>query len=101
MDQRHLMARSVSGVSIRLTAERWNHISKRHPEVAKLQSSVLAAIRRPQAVYEGNAGSLLAVRPEDDLYLVVIYREVSAEDGFVITAYLTRRLAVGRLIWKL
>ena len=99
MGQRFL-AQSVNGVSIRLTAERWDHISRRHPEVARLQSSVLAAISRPQAVYEGSAGSLLAVTPQDDLYLVVVYREVSAEDGFVITAYLTRRPASGRLVWK-
>ncbi len=100
MEER-LVAQSVNGVSIRLTEERWDHIGKRHPEVIGLQPSVLAAIRQPEAVFEGNAGTLLAVRPEDDLYLIVVYREVSAEDGFVITAYLTRRPTGVRLIWKL
>jgi hypothetical protein len=68
--------------------------------VAELQSLILAAIRQPQALYEGNAGTLLAAKAEDDLYLVVVYREVTAEDGFVITAYLARRPPSGRLIWK-
>ena len=98
--RQHVVTQSFNGVPVRLTIERWDHISRRHPEVAKLRPSVLAAIRQPQAVYEGNAGTLLAVSPEDDLYLVVVYREVSAEDGFVITAYLTHRVPSGRLIWK-
>ncbi len=97
---RDISASSVGGVPIRLTAERWRHISERHPELAELQASILRTIRQPEAVYEGNAGTLLAVRPEDGLYLVVVYRESSAEDGFVVTAYLTRRLIGGRLVWK-
>jgi len=57
-------------------------------------------VAEPGAVYEGNAGTLLAVRREDGLYLVVVYREVAASDGFIITAYLTRRIRGGRLAWK-
>ena len=96
----HVFVQSVSEVPIRLTTERWDHICRRHPEVTELHSSVLAAIRQPRAVYEGDAGTLLAVRPEDDLYLVVVYREVSGDDGFVITAYLTRRSPSRRVVWK-
>jgi hypothetical protein len=68
-----LRARSVNGVPIRLTAERWAHIGNRHPEVAALQAEMLAAIHEPQAVYAGNAGTLLATARKDDLYLVVVY----------------------------
>ncbi len=52
------------------------------------------AIEEPEAVYEGKEGELLAVREiERGKYLVVIYKEVSGADGFVITAFLTRRFA--------
>ena len=95
-----LVASSVNGVPVWLTPERWGHISRRHPEVAGLQRAVLETVAEPWAVYEGNAGTLLAVRREDGLYLVVVYREVAASDGFIITAYLTRRIRGGRLAWK-
>jgi len=46
----------------------------------------------PQCNVEGDDGQLLAVR-EFDLgkYIVVVYRE-QENDGFVITAFLTRRI---------
>jgi hypothetical protein len=40
---------------------------------------------------------------EKDKYIVVIYRELGEEDGFVITAFLTRRrkkLEKRRKIWE-
>jgi hypothetical protein len=95
-----LVASSVNGVPVRLTPERWGHISRRHPEVAGLQNAILETVARPETVYEGDAGTFLAIRREDGLYLVVVYREVAASDGFIITAYLTRRIRGGRLAWK-
>jgi len=53
---------------------------------------VLETIQEPEAIYEGEAEELLAVKEiEPGKYLVVVYKEVSKEDGFVITAFLTRR----------
>jgi hypothetical protein len=83
---------SRNGVAIRLTDERWAHISEEHNELSQLQSEVLAAIRDPVRVVEGNAGELLGVRElELGKYMVVMYREVP-NDGFVITAFVTRRI---------
>ena len=83
---------SKHGVPIRLTDERWAHITEEHAELAGLRPDVLATIDDPEAIYQGNAGECLAVRDfEPGKYLVVVYREF-AEDGFVITAFLTRRI---------
>jgi len=41
---------------------------------------------------------------EGDKHLVVVYKETSQEDGFVITAYLTRRkrqLERRHVLWQL
>ena len=85
-------AHSVSGVPIRLTEERWLHITEEHCELAGYSSEVLETIANPEAVYEGTAGELLAARQiEPGKYLVVVYREQTSTDGFVITAFLTRR----------
>jgi len=49
-------------------------------------------------VYAGTAGELMAVREiGDGKYVVAVYKETSHDDGFVITAFLTRRvLAIQR-----
>ena len=85
-------ARSIRGVPIRLTDERWAHITEQHCELAGLRDEVLAAVARPERVLAGGAGELLAVREvEPGKSVVVAYREDGA-DGFVITAFVTRRL---------
>ena len=85
-------AKSVNEVTIRLPAERWVHISEEHAEMAGYLYDVLETIEQPLIIFEGNAGELIAAREiTAGKYLLVIYREVNDEDGFVITAFLTRR----------
>jgi len=55
---------------------------------------VLEAITNAGYVLEGTDGELLAVhRLDSGKVLGVAYREVDAQDGFVITAFLTSRVA--------
>ena len=85
-------ATSKNGVAIRLTEERWDHITDEHGEMAGLHLEVLEAISDPIRVVAGGEGELLAVRElELGKYVVVVYRELG-DDGFVITAFLTRRI---------
>lgn len=85
--------RSKNGAPIRLPDERWLHITESHTEMAGLYSDVLETVEDPDAIYETESGELLATREvQTDKYLVVVYKEVSQKDGFVITAFLTRRL---------
>jgi hypothetical protein len=83
---------SKNGVPIRLTDERWAHIIEEHGELADLRQEVLQTVTEPERIVGGKAGELLALRElETGRSLVVVYRE-GADDGFVITAFLTRRL---------
>jgi hypothetical protein len=89
----HLIARSVNGVPVRLTDERWVHITEEHCELAGLRPDVLETVAHPEWVVAGGAGELLALREmEAGKWLVAVYREIG-DDGFVITAFLTRRKA--------
>ena len=89
---------SKRGIPIRLPLERWFHIEESHDELAGRHSEVLSAIEDPDMLVRGYAGEVLAIkRVEAGKSLVVVYRERSADDGFVITAYLTRR---ARLLMK-
>ena len=54
---------SRNGVPIRLTDERWTHISEEHCELAGLRLEVLETVANPDRVLAGGAGELLAVRP--------------------------------------
>lgn len=94
---------SVNGVPIRLTSERWLHIVEHHDDLAGHYHDVLETVSVPDAVYDGDTGELLAVSKRfGSRVLVVVYREVSASDGFVITAFFTTRIQQierRRLVW--
>ena len=87
-----MSVQSKNKITIRLTDERWVHITEEHCELAGMRADVLETVRDPQRVLSGGAGELLAVREiASGRCLVVVYRE-RPEDGFVITAFLTRRV---------
>jgi hypothetical protein len=95
------IAYSVDGVPIRLTAERWFHIVENHDDLAGHYDDVLDVIENPDLILRGHHNSLLAVRGASrDKYLAVVYRQVSPDDGFVITAYFTSKIERGKAIWK-
>lgn len=97
---------SRNGVPFRLTEERWTHIRRRHLEVDGERDRVLETVSDPDQIQAGDAGELLAIRHYEataltEKYLVVPYREVSPEDGFMLTAYLTNEPSAGRqTVWK-
>ncbi len=101
-----IIVRSHGGVPIRLTHERWRHIVGRHPEVESLRQNVVETVSEPEIIQKGDFGELLAVRlyedtPLGEKFVIAAYREVSEDDGFVLTAYLARRPSSRReTLWK-
>ncbi len=82
---------SKKGVSIRLTDERWAHITEEHSELVGLRAEVIETVLRPERVLLAGDGEMIALRePEQGKHLVVFYRE-GVDDGFIITAFATRR----------
>ena len=91
---------SVHGVPIRLTAERWLHIVENRDELAGRLHDVLAAVADPDWVTKGYRGSLVAWKGFGRSgYLAVIYKELSRQDGFVITAFFTRMPKKRNKVW--
>jgi hypothetical protein len=78
----------------------------RHPEMQGERDRVLETVSDPDLVQEGDSGECLAIRfyhrtPLTQKFLVVVYRETSADDGFILTAYFARRPASRRaILWK-
>ena len=92
---------SVEGVPIRLTHERWFHIVENHDDMAGYYEDVLDLVENPDIVLQGYRGSLVAARSYGrQRYLMVVYRQVSMEDGFIITAYFTSTIDRRKALWR-
>lgn len=97
---------SKNAVPIRITRERWGHITRRHPEMRDQRDKVIETLSNPDSIQEGDFGELLAVRFYSKTlltqkHLIVAYKELSGQDGFVLTAYFTVTPSKRRTtIWK-
>ena len=92
------------GLAIRLTSERIDHIAD-HLEMRSMRDAIGETVLHPQHVvqslsdpearlyYRYHSGTLVG----DKLLCVVV--GVTAEDAFVLTAYLTDRIKRGVYLW--
>ena len=95
------IAISRNSVPIRLTEERWCHIIENHDDLAGHYDDVLETVENPDFVLKGYGGALIALKGmARKLYLAVIYKELSRDDGFVITAYFTSRISRRSILWR-
>ena len=84
---------SINRVPIRFPEERWIHITEEHSEMAGYYFEVLETVEKPEEVYKGQSGELLAIKTiEPEKFIVVFYKELSNADGFIITSFLTRKM---------
>lgn len=97
---------SKNNIPIRLTNERWHHISTGHPEMADFYYEIFETIENPIIIYRGNSGELIALSKEHQpsaKFFVVVYKEMNSNDGFVRTAYLSNKQTFfekKEIIWK-
>ncbi len=95
------IAISHDGVPIRLTQERWFHITENHNDLAGYADDVLDVVEQPDVIVRGYNKSLIAVRSYGKYgYLQVVYRQVSVNDGFIVTAYFSSKFNQNQMIWK-
>ena len=102
------IVKSQNGVPIRLTKERWNHITTSHLDMENNQEAAIETTQNPDMMLRGIADEMRAVRffPKTHLgpkHVVVAYKEVSPWDGFVLTAYKTSKvdkIMKRGVIWK-
>lgn len=55
---------SKNGIAIRLTDERWSHITEEHAELAGFRRDVLETVSEPERILAGGAGELLALKKQ-------------------------------------
>lgn len=95
------IVKSVNNIPIRLTKERWFHITENHDDLAGYYDDVLDAVDSPDNVLLGYGGALIAVKGMGKRnYLCVIYKEFPKKhDGFIISAYFTSKIDRRKAIW--
>lgn len=100
-----IIVKSAQGVPIRVNHERLEHICERHPEMHGHDELIMKAIGEPDFVQEGDFGAKIGVKKVlgewPSKYIIAIYKEVSPDDGFLLTSYFTRKPAEWRnVLWK-
>ena len=96
-------AKSVNGIPIRMTDERWVHIVENHDDLAGYYDEILNVVEYPDYVIKGYRGALIVLRKvEKGKFLAVVYKETSDKDGFIITAYFTRKIRLEEevIVWQ-
>jgi len=92
---------SVNTVLIRLTDERWEHIVDAHPYMTGYYDDMLDAVEDPEYILPGHKWSLIAVVGLGKKRILhVMYRELSGNDGFIITAYIKPSFERKRALWR-
>lgn len=89
--------KSKKRATIRLTVKQWEHITTARPELCGFMKELLRTVEEPDDVLEPSHRArpqLLAVKRVPRLSeaglsqnLVVVYRETSPQEGFIITAF--------------
>lgn len=68
------------------------HITENHDDLVGKHKEILKTIEKPDCIIKGIRDELLAVRKAHRKWIVVIYRELTKTDGFIITAFTTSRI---------
>lgn len=94
-------ARSINGVTIRLTDERWEHVLDVRPFMNGYEEDVLDTVENPELILRAAGGVLVAVASFGRRgFLHALYRELSRTDGFIITAYFKDSYNRRQVIWR-
>jgi hypothetical protein len=78
-----------------------------HPEIADYYYEILETIEAPDIIYEGNNDAKIAIKKFQETFrkfVVVVYKETSGRDGFIITAYFSdndQKFNKKKIVWKL
>jgi hypothetical protein len=68
--------------------------------MARYYEDILDAVADPEYIFRGYRGSLIAVvMLGRKRILHVMYRELSRDDGFIVTAYIKTSLDKKKAIW--
>jgi len=90
------------GVKIRTTKDYWKKIiTIKHPIIAKYEQKVKESLSRPDEIRKSKQDPKvhLYYRSIGNIYVCTVCDHTSAKSGYIITAYLTKRIMEGEQIY--
>lgn len=88
------------GRRVRISEEHWNYIvNVKHPSLKGLEEAVKRALIEPTEIRKSRRSRRLFVLRSLGKLICVIAKHLN-EEGYILTAYLTRRAAPGELVWR-
>lgn len=83
---------NINNKSIRLTSKQWKHIVYRHPEICNKINEIESTLKFPDYIKkEENIQKYYKYLKEEAKYMMIAVKILNG-DGFVITAYTTRKI---------
>lgn len=89
------------GVKIRTTKEYWKKIIKiKHPIIAKYEDKVKDSLQKPDQIRRSKQDPKVYLYYKDigNIYVCTVCDHTDKKSGYIITAYLTRRIREGERI---
>lgn len=91
------------GVKIRTTKDYWKKIiTIKHPIIAKYEKQVKESLRKPTEIRRSkqDPSVYLYYKNLGNVYVCTVCDHVDSKNGYIITAYLTKRIREGEIVSK-
>ncbi len=99
----YLYAATPLGKKIHTTKSYWNYIAKiKHPEIKTQRQKAIETLRNPDIIKQSliDEQVLLYYQKIGNKYFCVVAKHSDGE-GFIITAYITKKLVRGEMVYQL
>lgn len=89
------------GIKIRTTKDYWKKITTiKHPIIAKYENQVKESLKKPTEIRKSKQDSSVYLYYKDigNIYVCTVCEHIDKQKGYIITAYLTKRIREGEKI---
>ena len=89
------------GVKIRTTKDYWKKIiTIKHPIIARYEKQVKESLKKPTEIRKSNQDSSVHLYYKNlgNIYVCTVCDHVDNKNGYIITAYLTKRIREGEKV---
>ena len=89
------------GVKIRTTRDYWRKIVRvKHPIIAKYEEEVRQSLKKPTEIRKSKQDPSVHLYYKDlgNIYVCVVCDHIDIKNGYIITAYLTKRIREGEKV---
>lgn len=88
------------GISFHLSDERWQHIISRHPELKNRKQDIQNVLLDPDLIIKTSRDPMVMIYHQNEgtrYYLAIV---AHIEKRFIITAFITDKIKMGKIVWK-